>query len=443
MTIQSVNPSNNPNTTNSTPSTTNPAATSQQVANTQANLRRTQTQITAYINDIANEPVSSTNNQKLMDIDGDGQVNERDAKLVFAYLRGQRGNQLKDELSPYANSSVSAMRDMETKMQSLINSKKLDINNDGKVDSQDGRSLQDGFKTIQQNKTTLGLNQNIEEGKFDIDGNGITDQKDIDLIREHIIGKKTAAQIAQKIGPNANANTINEKLTAIKSNRNVDSNVDGKVNAEDISKLSNHVRNYNREKQKTNETNKINGLINNKTIDVDRDGQVSSNDTDIIEAYLQGKRGNDLKNKSNRLSTQTSAQIEANVKALVDNKSLDINNDQKVNFKDFHKIKKAAQAHETLQQTNSVNTLINNNVINVDGNNRLENKDLDLLRAYLQGRRGDQLKGFLRRGDNLTQIETKLGELSRNMALDIDKNGLINQKDLDLIYQQFSKIRRP
>ena len=115
MTIQSVNSTNN-NNTPTTPSTTTTTqtASAQQVTNSQANLRRTQEQIKTYVTNLTEQPQSPTNSQKLVDIDGDGQVTEFDSKIIFSYLSGQRGAKLRDELSPYANSSAHSIRQMET-----------------------------------------------------------------------------------------------------------------------------------------------------------------------------------------------------------------------------------------------------------------------------------------------------------------------------------------
>jgi hypothetical protein len=338
MTIQSVNSTNN-NNTPTTPSTTTTTqtASAQQVTNTQANIRRTQQQIKTYVTNLTEQPQSPTNSQKLVDIDGDGQVTEFDSKIIFSYLSGQRGAKLRDELSPYANSSADSIRQMETKIQGLITNKTLDVNNDGKVNLEDGVQLKNNFREIHKNKSSAVLKQNISEGKFDIDGNGVTNEKDIKLIRDHFMGGKTAAQIAQSLGTTANATTIAQKLTDISNNRAFDFNTDKKKNHQDIDNLSRAVKQFNKEK-KANDKNltdtTIRNLTTNKTIDTDGNNTVNQKDLDLLQAYMRGDRGSKLRRFIPQGGNQT--QIETRLAGLISNRTVDVNKDGKIDHKDIN-----------------------------------------------------------------------------------------------------------
>lgn len=443
MSVSNVNGNNSNNHNSSSGVSSTPViASGQEVANAQASVKRTREQIKTHINNLASGLTSGANNQNLLDIDGDGQVNEFDSKLIGSYINGQRGVQLRDEVSPYANSSISAIREMEAKIETLIGNKTLDVDNDGKVDSKDAKFLKEDVKKFQDDQSKAQLQKLIREGGFDIDGNGTTDDKDIKFLRDHFVKGKSAVSIARDLaGPNGNPSLgavegIQAKLTALSNNRFFDFNTDGQITNKDIDNIAAELKILDKATKQSNRTSKVEDLINNKTIDVDGDGRVTNDDIDIIQAYRLGVRGKGLKRRAGAGSELTAEQIAAKTKALFDNKSIDVNGNNIIGGTDISILRKAAKANEEKLIKETISSLISNKTIDADASGSVDNKDIDLIDAYRKGKRGDKLKKHLPNGANVAQAEAKIAALIDNFTIDVNKDGKVDNEDIKLIRKQ-------
>ena len=215
------------------------------------------------------------------------------------------------------------------------------------------------------------------------------------------------------------------------------------MNHQDIDNLSRAVKQFNKEKKANDERTKITNITTNTTVDVDGDGRVTNSDVEILKAYQRGERGDKLKKKANAYSNLTGAQIEAKAKTVIDAKTIDVDNNSKINHSDFSKLSKTVKANDKNLTDTTIRNLTTNKTIDTDGNNTVNQKDLDLLEAYMRGDRGSKLRRFIPQGGNQAQIETRLAGLISNRTVDVNKDGKIDHKDINLMREQLRKNIRP
>ncbi len=305
--------------------------------------RKTRDGIYAYTKNIAN--TKDNNQDSLLDIDDDGKVTEGDGKFIKAYMGGKRGADLRDSISsPYANSNLDSIKTMEGKVQALIDNKTLDLNADGKVNNTDSLLVDENFARFEQEDSTNRLQGLINGGAANIDGNAVTDNVDIALIKAYFIDNKRGDELKAVLGNNSNttAQQLEEKLRALGGNEDFDSNTDGKINLSDANRLHTTLSGVNHGVAVQARKDSIETLLDTGALDVNGDGKMDNLDVNLIKTIKKGSTLKGLKAKAGANSPLTGEQIQGRLKALFDNQSLDINKNGNVGGSlDLKRIEKA------------------------------------------------------------------------------------------------------
>jgi Ca2+-binding EF-hand superfamily protein len=272
------------------------------------------------------------------DFNGDGKTDLNHLRALFVDKKSP--NQIAEQIGGTAEQKASIV----AKLEALISNPLLDINANGRKGLIDFGKIKSTILKLEAQKAKEeqrtrdnNLTNAIQNNVLDVNGDNKTDKKDFDIIKAHVIGGKTPAQIASETGINPQA--LTDKLNALTTSKVLDRNGDGKVSKAEIDSASVKNTKYKNEQKKIAEEAKARALVTNKTIDVNGDGKVDAADLRAIQAKIVGNTSKLAKIvKGSPLSFE---QINSNLTTLVGNGSLDINGDGKTNYQDVQALKKA------------------------------------------------------------------------------------------------------
>ncbi len=357
-----------------------------------------------------------------LDIDGDGRTTNYDGDLIDAYANGKRGNDLKQYANPKAPAG-STGESMGNKIQNLIDTKKLDSNQDGHINDAEIRSMKPFIAASQDGRINKELDDLVASGAADIDGNGQTNETDIKLMNAYFKEGKLGTGLLQ-IAPGANPEDMKNKLVALRNHPNFDSNVNNKdkKHGVDLDKLTTFIRNQNQQ-------TKISTILQNNTPDVDEDGLVTNKDIDMIEAYSKGKVGTNFKSMASPYSEASNEKIRTNIGNLIKNNALDTNTNGRLDSNDITSLRTAVRTKESVRATEQMDNAINWKTVDADGDGTVNKTDFDFLKMGLK----DRSTG------NASQ-DTAIKDILKNRELDIDRNGLVDATDINRINDWFKQI---
>lgn len=287
---------------------------------------RTKEQIYNYIKEKSN-----TSNSPF-DIDGDGRVTDHDGSFIKAYLKEEkRGVDLREFTSPYVNSSLSSIASMEAKVAALIDNKTLDLNGNGKVDGTDGTLAEENLSKFAREDSSAKLSSLITTGLANVNGDAVTDQKDIALMKAYFEeGKRgDALKAVMGTGSNLTPAQLEAKLSALGSNINFDSNSDGKKDLADVNKLNSILDGVNHSTEVQERKDNLDVLMNSGALDVNGDGKINNVDMNLIKAYKKGLTSTKAQSIRGTHSSLNGNQIMGKLRTLYNSKGLDINKNGK------------------------------------------------------------------------------------------------------------------
>lgn len=323
--------------------------TQSQINETKEAVKRTKDEIAAYIRTLGNSPES------FLDMDGDGRVTDYDANFIDAYIgsgngeHGKRGADLKEFVSPNVIYSPEALASMENKAANLVNNKKFDFDGDGTVDSRDVQAAKKTISQFAKDDSTIKLQGLINNNTANINGGGI-DSKDMDLIKAYFIYGKRGDSLKMYQGKDSKLTgaQLEAKLATLGANKSFDSDANGKIEINDISRLEERVNKLTKANGNPTAARrdvKIRTLIESNLLDVNGDGKTNSLDMNLVETYnKKGLTARKAKSMSGAHSSLSGEQVMGKLKTLFDSGKLDVNENLRNGGKlDLARIRKAVE----------------------------------------------------------------------------------------------------
>ncbi len=390
-----------------------PQATKAQVSAAKQNVEQARKDIDLYNRDLIEGG--------FLDIDGDGRTTNYDGNLIDAYADGKRGDDLKQYANPKAPAGSTGLA-MGTKIQNLIDTKKLDSNQDGHVNDTELRSMKPLIAASQEGRVNNELADLVASGAADIDGNGQTNETDIKLMNAYFKEGKLGADLV-KIAPGADPEQIKTKLLALRNNPGFDSNINNKdkKHSADLNRLTTFIRNQNQQ-------DKVFSILQNNTADVDEDGLVTKKDIDMIETYSKGKVGANFKKMASPYSEASNTKIKTNISNLIKNKTLDTNTNGRLDSSDITALRNATNNRESVRALEQKDNAINWKTVDANNDGTVTQTDFDLIQ-----------KGFKGESTGNAAQDSNIKDILKNRELDIDRNGSVDKKDIDAINERFTQ----
>lgn len=261
-------------------------------------------------------------NKENADVNLDGKITKEDSEIILNYLTGKKGY----EKLPYAEIIMNVSHSYSIDVEMTINVLYGDANKDGVVNTRDSARILQHVE---------GWDVSIEENNADVNSDGQITKEDAQIIHRHLAGWTGYEKLPCTI-------EITDGILY------GDANKDGRVNNRDSARIQQHVSGW------TVEIDKMNA-------DVNLDGQITKEDSEIILNHLALKKG---------------------YEKLPCEKTIlygDANNDGKINNRDSTVI---------LQYVGGRNVSIEkeNADINLDG--KITKEDAQIILKYLAGNEG-------------------------------------------------------
>ncbi len=285
------------------------------------------------------------------------------------------------------------------------------------------------------------------ESFLDMDGDGRVTDYDANFIDAYIGSGngehgKRGDELKEFVSPNITYTpeaiaSMENKAANLVNNKTFDFNNDGTIDGRDAQIAKKSISEF----AKEDSTNKLQDLINNNTANINGGG-IDSKDMDLIKAYfILGKRGDSLKMYQGKDSKLTGAQLEAKLATLGANKSFDSDANGKIDSTDIsrleervNKLTKANGNPTAARRDVKIKTLIESNLLDVNGDGKTNNLDMDIIETYskkgLTARKAKSMSGG---HSSLSgeQVMGKLKTLFDSGKLDVNEN-LRNGGKLDL-----------